>query len=243
MSTLKIHSMKIAIIGYGKMGKLIEEVALNRGHQITLVIDKPDWNEQIIKTADLAIEFSSPKSAVGIINKCLNNVTPIVVGTTGWYNEFSAIKEKCIELNGSLLTATNFSLGVNIFLEINRKLATLMNPNKQYVAMVKETHHTQKVDSPSGTAISIANDIIHEIDSYDRWKEAENTDENVLGIKAMREPDVPGTHSIVYESDVDKICIEHEAKNRYGFALGAVIAAEFLFGKKGVYNMKEVLGI
>ena len=166
-----------------------------------------------------------------------------MVGTTGWYDDFDTVVQKCKQLNGALLTATNFSLGVNIFYEINKKLASLMNTNKQYKPQIFETHHLQKLDSPSGTAITIANSMIDKLKDYSSWKEAEKVEEDVLKIQASRKADVPGTHRVEYKSMEDKITIEHEALNRNGFVLGAVIAAEFLQDKKGIYSMKEVLGL
>ena len=235
--------MKIAIIGYGKMGQLIEELALKRGHQIVGVVDVDQWDNEKITKADVAIEFTNPESAVDNIIRCFNLNIPVVVGTTGWYDDIEIIKNKCHELNGALLAATNFSLGVNIFFEINKKLASLMNANKQYKPQILETHHLQKLDSPSGTAITIATGMLEELTAYDSWKEAEKVKDHILKIQSFRKADIPGIHRVEYNSSEDKISIEHEALNRNGFALGAIIAAEFIQDKKGIFSMKEVLGL
>ncbi|MBM78613.1 MAG: 4-hydroxy-tetrahydrodipicolinate reductase [Crocinitomicaceae bacterium] len=233
--------MKIALIGYGKMGKMIEEVALDRSHLISSIIDSENWHISQLEDCDIAIDFSVPNAAVENIYKCINNNVPIVVGTTGWYESWENVKNEVILKNGSILTATNFSIGVNIFFEINKKLASLMNNQTSYSSMIQETHHTEKIDSPSGTAISIAEQMIQNIDRYKNWKESNNVDSQTLKIIAKREKDVPGTHHVVYKNDIDEISIEHKAINRKGFALGAVIAAEFLVDKKGVFNMNDVL--
>ena len=235
--------MKIAIIGYGKMGQLVEKLSLERGHEIVGVLDDHQWSADKIKNADVAIEFTQPGSAVENIMKCLNSNVPVVIGTTGWYSDYENMKLLCEQQNGAMLAATNFSLGVNIFFEINKKLAALMNLNNQYEPQILETHHLQKLDSPSGTAISIANGILEKLNAYNNWEEAENVAKDVLKIQSIRKADVPGTHRVEYQSKEDKITIEHEALNRNGFALGAVIAAEFLKDKKGIYSMKEVLGL
>ena len=233
--------MKIALIGYGKMGKMIEEVALDRSHLISSIIDSENWHISQLEDCDIAIDFSVPNAAVENIYKCINNNVPVVVGTTGWYESWENVKNEVILKNGSILTATNFSIGVNIFFEINKKLASLMNNQTSYSSMVQETHHTEKIDSPSGTAISIAEQMIQNIDRYKNWKESNNVDSQTLKIIAKREKDVPGTHHVVYKNDIDEISIEHKAISRKGFALGAVIAAEFLIDKKGVFNMNDVL--
>ena len=235
--------MKIAILGYGKMGKVIEEIAIQRGHSIALKVNRTNlyFDLKLLKECDVAIEFSSPKSAIENINKCFNANVPVVVGTTGWYAEFDAVQKRCIAENKSLLCATNFSVGVNIFYEINKKLATLMNPNCQYKVEVEEIHHTQKLDAPSGTAISLAEGIIDNLDRKVSWKNEMNVSENELAIESIRTEDVPGTHIVKYESDIDVIEIKHEAKNRNGFAFGAIIAAEYMNNKNGVFTMKDVL--
>ena len=235
--------MKIAILGYGKMGKVIEEIALQRGHSIDLKVNQTNLNFdlELLSDCDVAIEFSAPESAVKNINKCFEANVPVVVGTTGWYAEFNAVQERCISENKGLLYATNFSVGVNIFYEINKKLAALMDVNSQYDVKVKETHHLQKLDAPSGTAISIAEGIIDNLDRKDSWKNDLIVFENELAIESIRTEDVPGTHVVKYESDIDFVEIKHEAKNRNGFAFGAVLAAEYIRGKKGVFTMKDVL--
>ena len=233
--------MKIAILGYGKMGKVIEEIALQRGHSIDLKVNQTKLDFDLLSDCDVAIEFSAPESAVKNINKCFEANVPVVVGTTGWYAEFNAVQERCISENKGLLYATNFSVGVNIFYEINKKLAALMDVNSQYDVKVKETHHLQKLDAPSGTAISIAEGIIDNLDRKDSWKNDLIVFENELAIESIRTEDVPGTHVVKYESDIDFVEIKHEAKNRNGFAFGAVLAAEYIRGKKGVFTMKDVL--
>jgi 4-hydroxy-tetrahydrodipicolinate reductase len=237
--------MKIAILGYGKMGKVIEEIALKRGHSIPLKINREnlDFDLELLSACDVAIEFSSPESAIENINKCFDANVPVVVGTTGWYAEFNAVQERCISENKGLLYATNFSVGVNIFYEINKKLAALMDANSQYEVKVEETHHTQKLDAPSGTAISLAEGIIDNLDRKDSWKNDMIVFENELGIDSKRIEDVPGTHIVKYESEIDVIEIKHEAKNRNGFAFGAVLAAEYMNDKKGIFTMKDVLSL
>ena len=236
--------MKISIIGNGKMGQQIQKIALERGHEIHVVIDEGNWSTDTILGSDVAIEFTQPKSSKKNILNCFKANVPVVVGTTGWYSSYDEIINECKNLNGTLLASTNFSLGVNIFFEINKKLAALMNLNKNYNSSITETHHLQKLDKPSGTAISLAEQIINNHDSYEDWKLTDNlTNNNMVSIKANRAPNVPGKHTVVYENDIDEISITHNAKNRKGFALGAVLAAEFVANKKGVFTMKEVLGI
>ena len=204
--------MKIAILGYGKMGKVIEKIALKRGHSILLKVNREnlDFDLKLLKNCDVAIEFSSPESAVNNINKCFDANVPVVVGTTGWYAEFNAVQERCISENKGLLHATNFSVGVNIFYEINKKLAALMDASNQYDVEIEELHHTQKLDAPSGTAITIAEGIIANLDRKVAWKNEVNVSENELAIESIRMEDVPGTHIVKYESDIDVIEIKHE---------------------------------
>ena len=236
--------MKISIIGNGKMGQQIQKIALERGHEIHVVIDEGNWSAESILGSDMAIEFTQPESSKKNILNCFKANVPVVVGTTGWYSSYDEIIEHCKNLNGTLLASTNFSLGVNIFFEINKKLAALINLNKNYNSSITETHHLQKLDKPSGTAISLAEQIINNHDSYEDWKLADNLiNNNLVSIKANRAPNIPGKHTVVYENDIDEISITHNAKNRKGFALGAVLAAEFIANKKGVFTMKEVLGI
>ncbi len=238
--------MKIAIIGYGKMGKAIDAIATERGHSIPLKITSTnlqDLNATTLQDIDVAIEFSRPEFAIENIENCLNNSTPIVVGTTGWYKDFERIQSLCKEKNTALLAATNFSVGVNLFFELNKTLARLMNPRKEYKATIEEIHHTEKLDSPSGTAITLAEGIIEQHNAYSSWQEGSVEKEEILPIEALREPEVPGTHEITYESEIDIISIKHLAKNRKGFALGAVLAAEYIHNKKGVFNMQDVLNL
>lgn len=232
--------MKIALLGYGKMGKVIEKIALERGHEIVLRKDSSDTFEGITK-ADIAIDFSVPTSAVSHISECLNQNVPVISGTTGWLENYDEMVHLCQEKNGSFIYASNFSLGVNIFFELNNYLAKMMKNLKDYNVSMEEIHHTQKLDAPSGTAISLANGIIENTD-YVNWT-LENPTDNQIYIDAKRIENIPGTHSVFYDSKVDQIEIKHTAHSREGFALGSVIAAEWLIGKKGVFTMKDVLGI
>lgn len=232
--------MKIALLGYGKMGKVIERIALERGHEIVLKKDKTTTFEGL-ENADVAIDFSVPNAAVENISTCLNTNIPVVSGTTGWLENYNKMVALCQEKNGAFIYGSNFSLGVNIFFELNSHLAKIMSRFNQYKVTMEEIHHTQKLDAPSGTAISLAEGII-ENSNYANWTmETPKADE--IKIEALRIPEVPGTHTVFYSSEVDTIEIKHTAHNREGFALGAVIAAEWLVGKKGVYTMKDVLGL
>ncbi len=237
--------MKIALIGYGKMGKAIEEIALQKGHTICLTIDLynlEDLTKENLQKADVAIEFTSPENAANNILQCFDAGVPVVCGTTGWLNNLSKVKEICIEQNGSFLYASNFSIGVNIFFELNKKLAELMS-KQDYKVTIEETHHTQKKDAPSGTAITIAEQIIKELSHKKRWVNQESNNAEDLSIISHRIDPAAGTHAVKYSSDVDNIEIIHTAHNRKGFANGAVLAAEFIRGKKGIFSMKDVLGI
>ena len=233
--------MKIALLGYGKMGKEIEKVALQRGHNIVI---KADINSVYdINEADVAIDFSVPSAAFNNISNCLNHKIPVVSGTTGWLDDYEKAIKLCEEKKGAFIYASNFSLGVNIFFELNKTLAKMMDQLKQYKVSIEEIHHTQKLDAPSGTAITLAKGII-EYSGYTSWKLIEEkTSEYELPITAKRIENVPGTHTVSYESEVDSIEIKHTARSRQGFALGAVIAAEWLQGKTGVFDMKDVLNI
>lgn len=233
--------MKIALLGYGKMGKTIEQIALKRGHEVVLTIDKDDTDYDITK-ADVAIDFSIPNVAFGNISNCINNGVPVVSGTTGWLDKYDEAVALCKEKNGGFIYASNYSLGVNIFFELNKTLAKMMSALKQYNVSMEEIHHTQKLDAPSGTAISLANDIIENHSKYQSWQ-LDKGDKDIIPITAKRIEDVPGTHTVTYKSEVDTITIEHEAHNRQGFALGAVIAAEWIEGKTGVFTMNDVLNI
>ena len=232
--------MNIGLFGYGKMGKTIEQLAIARGHQINFIVDKPTENIDF-QNADVAIDFSLPSAAVNNIKATLNAQVPVISGTTGWLDHYAEVIDHCQSLNGAFLYASNFSLGVNIFFELNRHLARLMSGQDTYGVKVEEIHHTQKLDAPSGTAISLANQIIDE-SSYTSWTMGPPKT-NELEITAKRIEDVPGTHTISYNSSIDSIQISHEAHNRKGFALGAVVAAEWIIGKKGVFSMKDVLNI
>lgn len=233
--------MKIALLGYGKMGKVIERIALERGHEIVLRKGSSDSFEGL-SNADVAIDFSVPSAAVGHISECLNRNVPIVSGTTGWLNDYDQMVNLCNEKNGSFIYGSNFSLGVNLFFELNDYLAKMMSKFDQYSVSMEEIHHTQKLDAPSGTAISLAKDIIKNSD-YSNWTIDENHSENELFIDAKRIENVPGTHSVFYNSTVDTIEIKHTAHSRDGFALGSVIAAEWILGKKGVFTMRDVLDL
>ena len=232
--------MKIALLGYGKMGKVIERIALERGHEIVLKKDHDNTFEGLLN-ADVAIDFSVPDSAVGNISECLNNDIPVISGTTGWLADYPKMKQLCEDKNGSFIYASNFSLGVNVFFELNEYLAKMMANLKQYNVSMEEIHHTQKLDAPSGTAITLAEGVIKHTD-YANWT-LETPISNEIHIEAKRIENVPGTHSIFYDSEVDQIEIKHTAHSREGFALGAVVAAEWLVGKKGVFTMKDVLGL
>jgi 4-hydroxy-tetrahydrodipicolinate reductase len=232
--------MKIALLGYGKMGKVIERIALERGHEIVLKKDQ-DTPFDGLKNADVAIDFSVPDSAVANISECLNNGIPVISGTTGWLTNYPKMVQLCEEKNGSFIYGSNFSLGVNVFFELNEYLAKMMANLKQYNVSMEEIHHTQKLDAPSGTAITLAEGIIKNT-NYANWT-LETPISNEIHIDAKRIENVPGTHSIFYDSEVDQIEIKHTAHSREGFALGAVIAAEWLIGKKGVFTMKDVLGL
>lgn len=239
------RKLNIALIGYGKMGKIIEDIAISRGHQIGLKVtrENADYSSQDLEGIDVAIEFSVPEAAITNIQKCLAAQVPVAIGTTGWYESIDDIVKWTKEKNGCILPATNFSIGVNIFFEINRHLATLMAKQQQYESMITEIHHTQKKDAPSGTAITLAEGIIENSDNKDRWTKEIAELKSDLAIKSLRVEDVPGTHEVMYESDIDSITITHIAKNRKGFGLGAVLAAEFIADKKGIYTMKDVLAI
>lgn len=232
--------MKIALLGYGRMGKVIERIALERGHEIVLKKGSSD-SFKGLENADVAIDFSIPDSAVGNISACLNANIPVISGTTGWLEHYHNIVELCEEKQGAFIYGSNFSLGVNIFFELNDYLAKMMANLKQYKVSMEEIHHLQKLDAPSGTAISLAKDIIANSD-YSSWA-LENAKQDEILIDAKREEGIPGTHSVFYDSEVDSIEIKHTAHSREGFALGAVIASEWLLGKKGIFTMKDVLGL
>ena len=238
--------MKIALIGYGKMGKAIEEIALERNHIVPLKIDINNidsFTKENLLQCDVAIEFTGPHSAVENISKCLDAGIPVVSGSTGWLEQWPLIKNKCEILNGALLYASNFSVGVNIFFELNKKLAQLMSKQKEYAVSMEEIHHTQKKDAPSGTAITLAEQVLENINGKTKWVNEIATHPQELSIISKRIDPAPGTHSIRYSSAIDDIEIIHTAHSRTGFATGAVLAAEFLAGKKGIYTMRDVLNI
>ncbi|WNH09386.1 4-hydroxy-tetrahydrodipicolinate reductase [Thalassobellus suaedae] len=234
--------MNIALLGYGRMGQTIEQIAIKRGHNIVLKVDKDDIDYDITK-ADVAIDFSIPNVAFNNISNCLNNNVPVISGTTGWLENYDNAVALCKEKKGAFIYASNYSLGVNIFFELNKTLAKMMSTLKQYNVSMEEIHHTKKLDAPSGTAISLANDIIEFNTNFKAWELDSTKEEATIPIVAKRIEDVPGTHTVNYESEVDTITIEHIAHNRQGFALGAVIAAEWIVGKTGVFTMNDVLNI
>lgn len=232
--------MKIALLGYGRMGKEIEKIALQRGHEIVIKTSgKEDYN---ITKADIAIDFSIPSSALNNISNCMNNQIPVISGTTGWLDNYDSVVELCNQKKGAFIYASNFSLGVNVFFELNKQLAKMMNTLEQYTISIEEIHHTKKLDAPSGTAITLAEGIIENTDKND-WELGTQTSEENIPITAIRTPDVPGTHTTSYNSVVDTIDIKHTAHNRQGFALGAVIAAEWLVDKTGIFTMRDVLNL
>ncbi len=233
--------MKIALLGYGKMGKTIEKIAIQRGHEIVLKIDEHS-KEYDISVADIAIDFSIPSVAYNNITNCLKNNVPVVSGTTGWLDNYNKAIQICKDNKGAFIYASNFSLGVNIFFELNEQLAKMMKNLSQYNISMEEIHHTQKLDAPSGTAITLAEGIIKHT-SKRNWSLDVTKINDEIPIVAKRIPNIPGTHSIAYSSEVDTIDIKHTAHNRQGFALGAVIASEWLVDKKGVFTMKDVLGL
>ena len=237
----EIELMKIALVGYGKMGKIIDEIATSRGHEIVARLNETPTAENL-NSPDVVIEFSQPEVAFNNIKTCLENKIPVVCGTTGWLHQKPEIESIAKENGSAFLYGSNFSLGVNLFFALNEKLANLMKNFNEYNIQLEEIHHTHKKDAPSGTAISIAEGIIKNNPKFNAWKLHE-TENDQLGIFAIREDEVPGTHSVYYRSEVDEIEIKHTAFNRNGFALGAVIAAEWIKGKSGIFSMNDVLGL
>ena len=260
--------MKIALIGYGKMGHIIEEIAKSRGHEVVCAIDiqnQEDFDSEAFRSADVAIEFTTPKTCLGNVRKCLDRGMAVVVGSTGWYDELPRVKEEVAKADGSLFWASNFSIGVNIFVAMQKFVARIMNRYPQYDVNLAETHHIHKLDSPSGTAITLAGAITDNLDRKRTWKEtaaiwqhedgsvdvARNAEvgttfaphrDDELEVTAFRRGEVPGIHTVTYDSDVDTITMTHSAKSRRGFALGAVVAAEWMAdGKKGVYSMEDLM--
>ncbi|HEX3024608.1 MAG TPA: 4-hydroxy-tetrahydrodipicolinate reductase [Chitinophagaceae bacterium] len=238
--------MKIALIGYGKMGKVIEEIAVAKQHEIVLKIDianADEFTQQNISRADVAIEFTGPHSAFDNVIKCLQFGIPVVCGSTGWLEKFDEAKEVCKKNNGTLIYSSNYSIGVNLFFELNTYLAKLMSKHPGYEVSLKEIHHTQKKDAPSGTAITLAEQVLQQITSKKNWINQLSNNKEELEIISERIDPAPGTHSIKYHSEIDDIEIVHTAHNRKGFGGGAVLAAEFAVSKKGIYSMKDVLGL
>lgn len=236
--------MKIALIGYGKMGKEIEQILIARGHTIPLIIDLNNTNDldaAHLQEVDVAIEFTTPSTAYGNVVKCLEAGVPVVCGTTAWLDKLPEVEQLCKEKNGAFFYASNYSIGVNIFFEINRRLAQLMNRFGEYDVTIEETHHTQKKDAPSGTAVTLAEGVLENLDRKQQWVCGTTTVPEELEVVAIRRSVVPGTHTVTYESDVDALSITHMAKSRRGFALGAVLAAEFLHGKTGIFSMKDLM--
>lgn len=246
MHTVK-KELHLALIGYGRMGKAIENLALSRGHTIRAIIDnEDDWPAALPKlaTCDVAFEFTQPEAAPANISRCFNAGVPVVTGTTGWNHDLPAITRLCKEKNGTLFHASNFCIGVNVFFEINQRLATILSEMKAYKVRIMETHHTQKLDAPSGTAITLAEDIIASRSDMSRWVSADQAlTEGTLPIKSFRIEHVTGTHVVTYESPIDTIEIKHTAHDRKGFAEGAVLAAEWVVDKQGVFTMKTMLNL
>lgn len=238
--------LKLAIIGYGKMGKAIEAVARKKGHNIQLIIDADNLAELTpanLQQCDVAIEFTNPESAPDNIMQCIDAGVPVISGSTGWLAKWNEIAELCKEKNGTLLYASNFSIGVNLFFEVNKKLASLMQSHQEYDVSIEEIHHTAKKDAPSGTAITLAEQVLQEYPNKANWTNEADAKENELSIISKRIDPAPGTHHVIYKSAIDDIEIIHTAHNRDGFAGGAVLAATYIYNKKGILTMKDVLGL
>jgi len=236
--------MKIALLGYGKMGREIEKTAIDRKYQVVLRIDIGNQHEltpENLRKADVAIDFSLPASAFNNIMKCFEAGIPVVCGTTGWLDRIGEVNQECVKMNGTFFYASNYSLGVNIFFAVNRYLAGVMNGTSGYNVGIKEIHHIHKLDAPSGTAITLANDIIERFWEKKKWELNRETDISTLNITSVREGEVPGTHVITWDSGVDRIEVIHEAKSRKGVALGALLAGEFIKDKKGVFSMADMI--
>ena len=233
--------MKIALLGYGRMGKAIEQIAIERGHAIVAMVDKNE-NQGNLSEADVAINFSVPEAAVANIKAAMEKQIPVVCGTTGWLEHLKEVEDYCTQNKSAFIYASNFSVGMNLFFKLNKILAKLMHPHKSYTPQMKEIHHIHKLDAPSGTAMTLAEGVFDQSE-YTDWSIDETKGETTLPITVERTGEVPGTHSIEYKSDVDSISIQHEAHSRQGFALGVVIAAEWIQNKKGVFTMNDVLDI
>jgi 4-hydroxy-tetrahydrodipicolinate reductase len=237
--------MNIALIGYGRMGHIIEETSIKRGHRIGLIVDaenQGDLNTRKLQGIDVAIEFSFPEAALKNISVCLTNRVPVVSGTTGWLNDYDKAVKICTLNNTSFIHSSNYSIGVNLLFRLNSELAVQMNKYREYSVSIEEIHHTKKLDAPSGTAISLAEGIKKEHQGYKGWSLGQDRKEGLVPITAIREGSVPGTHTIEWDSEIDTITLKHEAKNRLGLALGAVVAAEFIHNRRGVFTMNDVLG-
>lgn len=237
--------MNIALIGYGRMGHEIESVAIKRGHYIKLIVDQDnenDLNSVNMAGIDVAIEFSSPVSAFNNICKCLNEKVPVVSGTTGWLDNFNNVVALCTKKESAFIHASNFSIGVNLLFRLNSELAKQMNRYDDYNASIEEIHHIKKLDAPSGTAITLAEGIVRENSRYNKWCFKKDKTDTCIPVDSIRQGEVPGTHIVTWDSEIDTISLKHEAKNRKGFAYGAVIAAEFIHSRKGVFTMNDVMG-
>jgi len=237
--------MNIALIGYGRMGHEIESIAVKRGHVVKLIVDQDntnDLNETNLKGIDVAIEFSSPDAAFNNIIKCFTIKIPVVSGTTGWLDDYNKAVDICKKNNTSFVHSSNFSIGVNLLFRLNSELAKQMDRYRDYSVSIEEIHHTKKLDAPSGTAITLATGILENHPDYESWCFEDEKTSNSIPIRSVREGEVPGTHTVSWDSEIDTISLKHEAKNRKGFALGAVVAAEFIFSKKGIFTMNDVMG-
>ncbi len=238
--------MNICLIGYGKMGREIEKIALERGHQIKLIVDldnHEDLNPANLSKCDVAIDFTRPEAAIPNIRACFQAGIPVVTGTTGWNDKQADIIKECNERNQTLFYSSNFSIGVNIFFAVNRYMAGLMDGFPEYNVRIRETHHIQKLDAPSGTAITIAEQIVNKVRRKANWKLSASPSINEIGIESVREGDIKGIHEVSWESDIELLSLSHSSKSRKGLAFGALLAAEFVYKKKGVYTMRELLAL
>ena len=241
-----MSKLNIIIIGFGRMGQEIKQVAEKRGHEILMTIDKDnqdDFTAENLKKADVAIEFTLPDAAYDNIKKCFDANLPVVSGTTGWLERFYDIRRYCLENETAFFYASNFNIGMNLFFKVNEYMAKIMNHYSNYDVEIEETHHVHKVDAPSGTAVTLAESLINEIKRKNKWKKEKSEAEDEIPVKSIREDEIPGIHRVMYSSSFDEIELKHSAKSREGFALGAVMAAEFIYGKKGIYSMDDLLNI
>lgn len=241
-----MSKLNIIIIGYGRMGQEIKQLAEKRGHHILMTIDKDnqeDFTPENLKKADVAIEFTLPDAAFDNIMKCFESDLPVVSGTTGWMDRFYDLRKYCLEHDQAFFYASNFNLGMNLFFKVNEYMAKIMNQYSDYDVEIEETHHVHKVDAPSGTAVTLAENLISEIKRKNKWKKEKREAEDEIPVKSIREDEVPGIHRVMYSSSFDEIELKHAAKSREGFALGAVMAAEFIHGKQGIYSMDDLLNI